>query len=278
MSTLLGIDVSANQGTVDWNTVRNADVVFGVARAIRENGLVDNFFVRNWTEMKSAGVIRGAYIFFNAAQDAAGQAQKFLSTVQIAENDLPPVLDIEKNEGVTGSKLIDSVQTWLEIMEKETGRKPIIYTGPSFWNSNMNDQFGSYPLWIARYGASKPDPLPKGWDSWTFWQYTETGKVAGVNGSVDMNYFNGTLDDLLVFVKGSASGAVVTPQPVAGTPATPTTPATSAQQQLYTVQAGDTLGAIAARFNVPLQTLVDANHLANANVILVGQKLEIPEA
>jgi lysozyme len=272
--TLLGIDVSANQGTVDWSAVRNAGVVFGVARAIRENGLVDNFFVRNWTEMKSSGIVRGAYIFFNAAKDAADQAQKFLSTVQVGENDLPPVLDIEKNEGVTGPALIESVQKWLDIVERETGRKPIIYTGLSFWNSNMNDQFGTYPLWIARYGVNNPEPLPKGWNSWTFWQYTESGSVAGIAGNVDMNHFNGTLDDLLAFVKGSGSGSIVTPQPALNI--APPSPAITLDPHLYTVQAGDTLGAIANRFNVSLQALVDLNQLANPNIIIVGQKLEIP--
>jgi LysM repeat protein len=45
---------------------------------------------------------------------------------------------------------------------------------------------------------------------------------------------------------------------------------------LYIVQAGDTLGAIAARFGVTIQAIINANSIANPNLIFVGQRLTIP--
>lgn len=53
-------------------------------------------------------------------------------------------------------------------------------------------------------------------------------------------------------------------------------PTIRTEPEEYIVQPGDTLGKIAAMFNVPLDTLVEANEIANPNVIDVGQRLLIP--
>jgi LysM repeat protein len=45
----------------------------------------------------------------------------------------------------------------------------------------------------------------------------------------------------------------------------------------YTVQPGDTLTSIARQFGVSLRSLMDANEIANANLIRVGRVLRIPE-
>ena len=61
--------------------------------------------------------------------------------------------------------------------------------------------------------------------------------------------------------------------PGTGTPTTPTTPTTGTS---YTVKAGDTLYAIALRYGVTITQLVNANGIANPNLIRVGQVLIIP--
>jgi lysozyme len=51
-------------------------------------------------------------------------------------------------------------------------------------------------LWVAHY-TEKPTPnIPSGFTDYTLWQYSESGAIAGINGNVDMNKFNGTLADL----------------------------------------------------------------------------------
>lgn len=52
----------------------------------------------------------------------------------------------------------------------------------------------------------------------------------------------------------------------------------SGKRVLYVVRAGDTVGAIAARYRVSIAAVVSANGLANAHVIRVGQRLTIPGA
>jgi lysozyme len=194
-SRLTGIDVSHYQGHVTWEAVKGAGCAFAFAKATEGAGVTDPFFATNWAGMKAAGLMRGAYHFYRAEQDAAQQAAHFLSVVQTQPGDLPPVLDIETGDGVTGGALVGGVQTWLDAVEPAAGVTPIIYTNASFWNAQFNDQFGRYPLWIAHYGPS-PSPLPRGWTDWTFWQYSQSLHINGVGGAADHDYFNGTPDDL----------------------------------------------------------------------------------
>ncbi|HEX8147368.1 MAG TPA: GH25 family lysozyme [Pyrinomonadaceae bacterium] len=196
-SRLTGIDVSHFQGHVDWQAVRAAGCVFAFAKATEGTGVTDPFFAANWAGMKAAGLLRGAYHFFRAAEPAAEQAAHFLSTVRFEPGDLPPVLDIELNDGVTGEPLVGGVQTWLDAVEPAAGATPVVYTNTPFWDAHFNEQFGSYPLWVAHYtSAPAPSPLPVGWSDWTLWQYSQSLHVNGVNGAADHDYFNGTLQAL----------------------------------------------------------------------------------
>jgi LysM repeat protein len=71
---------------------------------------------------------------------------------------------------------------------------------------------------------------------------------------------------------------IVTPTPfVATTPPPGTTPSVPAENPAtYVVQEDDTLYAIALRFNVDLNVLIELNGLSDPNDIQVGQELQIP--
>lgn len=202
MSTghLSGIDVSKWQGSVNWPEVKQAGIAFAFARATYGFSEVDSSFKDNWQGMKDAGITRGAYHFFLAADDPARQADFFINTVgSLDPDDLPPVIDVESDSGVS-STLVADVQTWLNTVAQGLGRTPIIYTAPSYWNANMNSAFGKYPLWVAEYGVAEPRTV-NGWTDWTFWQYSSTGKVAGVGNTVDLDYYNG--DTLTALINAS---------------------------------------------------------------------------
>ncbi len=47
-----------------------------------------------------------------------------------------------------------------------------------------------YPLWIAASRSGEP-PVPRGWSAWSFWQHSDKGKVPGVGGACDLDYFHG---------------------------------------------------------------------------------------
>lgn len=195
---LAGIDVSHWQGTVDWQRVAGHGISFAFIKATEGGDYTDPAFAANWAGAAPAGVARGAYHFYRPQTDAAAQAEHFLRTVQLRAGDLPPVLDVEVTDGRSASAIAAGVRTWLETVERATGRRPIVYTRASFWSAQMGD-FGAYPLWVAHYSAASPN-IPAGWSGWTFWQHSDAGRVAGISGDVDLNWFAGGGDDLQAFV------------------------------------------------------------------------------
>lgn len=207
-SQLQGIDVSNHQQTVDWNAVQQAGKIFAFMKATDGITYTDPEFATNWSGARAAGLLRGAYHFYETNDDPTAQAQNFLSAVQLEPGDLPPVVDIERTKsGESASQIVQDLQTWLDVVEQATGRVPIIYTSPGYWNSLGTSAFGRYPLWVAEYGVQSPKPVA-GWEGWTFWQYSESGTVTGISGSVDLDVFQGTLADLAALTCSPSPGRV----------------------------------------------------------------------
>jgi lysozyme len=213
---ILGIDVSNNNPPVAWMKVAETNkVTFAFAKAAEGATFKDSEFASNWSGMKDAGIVRGAYHFFRPNKTVDEQVDNFLSMVsRLSVGDLPPVLDLENYpdsvreqwEAIGSvSERIKMSQQWLEKVERALGIKPIIYTGPSFWKELMGDteELVEYPLWIANYvddyQTQKPLVPGNNWGGkgYTFWQFTEGGSVRGVKGQVDRNIFKGNLAKLL---------------------------------------------------------------------------------
>ena len=194
-----GIDISHYQGRINWEKLRNASigdapVSFVFIKATEGEKLLDDNFNRNFANARRNDLIRGAYHFFVPGVDPRKQANYYLSIAQLEPGDLPPVLDIEKKGDLTPEKLRHDVKVWLDIVEKEYGVKPVLYTGYKFKVDYLNTpEFNVYPYWIAHYYVEELEYKGK----WTFWQHTDCGKVSGIKGFVDCNIFNGTLQDLI---------------------------------------------------------------------------------
>ncbi|MEL7116886.1 MAG: GH25 family lysozyme [Pseudomonadota bacterium] len=199
--TVSGIDVSHWQGSVDWSAVKGSGVDFGIAKATEGVNTVDSEFAANWSGMGDAGILRGAYHFYTVGKDPQAQADHFMSVVTLGSGDLPPTVDIETESAGAESdaNLIKDLHTFLDLLKQNYGADPFIYTGPGFWNAHFDDSFSGYPLWVAEYGVSQPKPVT-GWTYWTIWQHSQTGSVPGVAGNVDLDTFNGGLDQLKKFL------------------------------------------------------------------------------
>jgi lysozyme len=191
---LSGIDVSHFQGDVDWAAVAAAGVRFAFMKATEGLADIDPRFARNWEHSRAAGLLRGAYHFLHPNLDAKQQAAHFLSVVTLDRDALPPALDVEVTNGVDPAALAACIETWLGVVEAALGCKPVIYTDPSFWRDNVGVDLSSYPLWLACY-APQPE-VPANWQSWTFWQHSQSGGVAGVAGPVDLDSCHLSLDQL----------------------------------------------------------------------------------
>lgn len=214
-TSLEGIDVSTYQGKVDWSAVRRAGKRFAFARVSYGTSKLDNQFARNWQGMKAAGLFRGVYQYFLASQDPIEQADLLIQKVgKLSPRDLPAVLDLESQQGVSDRVLIERALSWLERVAAGTGKRPIVYTSIGFFNTlEGNRVFADHVLWAANYGVRCPS-VPEIWKRWGFWQHSETGRVAGISGNVDLDVFNGSLADLEKLARGDDE----TEGPVAPTP------------------------------------------------------------
>jgi lysozyme len=192
-----GIDISKYQGTVDWGRVRKEGIRFAYLKVSEGGDHVDSHFYDNWSGAAAAGVPRGAYHFMYWCRTASEQAVWFTQAVPQDSTQLPPVLDVEWNHAsatcpkqTTPADAREKIRKMLEIMEYHTGKKPIIYTDIAFHRDVLEGQFPGYQFWL-RSVAAEPDARYTD-RSWTFWQYTATGRVPGVKGDVDRNAFNGS--------------------------------------------------------------------------------------
>lgn len=189
-----GIDVSHYQNQINWDTVAEQNINFVFIKASEGESIQDSLFQKNWNSLKKFDIKKGAYHFFRPGTDVKNQFANFKQIVKLEQGDLPPVLDIEVNDGVSKLDLVQNAKSWLSLCEEEYKIKPIIYTNLNFYKSTLAGYFDDYPLWIARYSNEKP--ILNYGNSWTFWQYGNRGQIRGIDGDVDFNVFNGSLEDL----------------------------------------------------------------------------------
>ena len=193
----VGIDVSEYQGEISWSYVDTIEkkypLHFVFIRATVGNNLVDRRFKRNWEGAKKNQMIRGAYHYYRPNENSLEQAELFIKTVKLKTGDLPPVLDIEKlpkNQSMTNLK--KGLRRWLQAIENHYKVKPIIYTGEKYYDDFLKEEFSDYLFWIANYNFYREEIQ----DGWLFWQFTERAAVPGIKENVDVNIYNGDLQQL----------------------------------------------------------------------------------
>ncbi len=194
---VVGIDVSEFQGKVDWEEVEILDekypVQFVFIRATAGNDRVDRQFKKNWEGAKENKIMRGAYHYYRPNENSIEQADLFIKTVKLQKGDLPPVLDIEKlpkNQSLDSLK--KGLKRWLTKVEKHYQVRPIIYSGERYYADFLKEEFGDYLFWIANYNFYRE----KIEDDWLFWQFTEKASLPGIKHRVDVNIYNGDIEQL----------------------------------------------------------------------------------
>ena len=193
----IGIDVSEYQGKISWSYVDTIEKKYPLhyvfIRATVGKDRPDRQFERNWLGAKENKMIRGAYHYYRPNENSLEQAELFITTVELEKGDLPPVLDIEKlpkNQSIANLKL--GLKRWLKAVESHYGVKPIIYTGERYYDDFLKEEFSDYLFWIANYNFYREEI-----DSdWLFWQFTEKASIPGIKGNVDVNIYNGDLQQL----------------------------------------------------------------------------------
>lgn len=182
-----GIDVSGWQGKIDWPRVKEG-VDFAYLKAGEGTTVVDNTYAFNAVSCLENQIPWGPYWYLRPARDPKEQADKFCTIA--GESPLPPMCDIETMGGTTAERVLENSAVFMAEVERLFGRRPILYTYPSFWAGltleRLKVTWTKYPLWIANYDVKAP-LVPRPWTGWHIWQTSGKGKVAGVPDIVDTN-------------------------------------------------------------------------------------------
>ncbi len=208
-----GIDVSSYQGLIDWPEIARQQVRFAFIKATEGTTLRDPRFDRNWREARAAGVVSGAYHYFQPERDGEQQARLFIDTVPRQAGDLPPVLDVEAPRFHDVATLRQEIRQWLTLVETHYGARPILYSNYAFYQRYLAGHFDDYPLWLAHYEVARP-ALPAA--RWLIWQHSDEAYLPGIRGAVDFNVFRGNYADLLALrLPPDAPPVAVLPKPAA---------------------------------------------------------------
>lgn len=188
-----GIDVSKFQGKINWKKVaKSGKVKFVYIRATEGTSIKDPCYKANVDSARKAGIKVGSYHVYSSKTTAYQQFDNFKSVVKKKNQDLIPVLDIEGYH--SGRLNMARVDKLLELMEKEYGAKPMIYTSEKVYKDHFRgNKYSSYHFFIAKY---KGTPSVR----YTLWQHSKCGKVSGISGAVDLDKFHSKhgLSDILL--------------------------------------------------------------------------------
>jgi GH25 family lysozyme M1 (1,4-beta-N-acetylmuramidase) len=185
-----GIDVSNHQRDIDFAAVRDDGIRFAIAKATEGVGYIDPYFGRNREGFNGVGIKFAAYHWLKPNQPWGAQADVFLRVTGGGDGCSFVMLDAEEN-GISD----DQVVNWCDRVADQTGKRVVIYCGTWTDPKERSDRWLKYTPCLAAYPSRviNPDPevlkVPRGpapWGFWTMWQYTSSGRVAGINtGNVD---------------------------------------------------------------------------------------------
>lgn len=197
-----GIDVSHHQQKISWGELDKNEVQFAFIKATEGGNHKDSLFQENWREAIRNNIPVAAYHFFTFCKEGDAQARNYIHYVPRDSIDLPPIVDLEYGGNCQRSNwnldIIGEITKYLDIIEDHYKRKVIIYTTNEFYKNYLTNRFPDNPIWIRNI-LTKPN-LPDE-RVWLFWQYTNRGRIKGINTIVDLNAFNGTRDDFDRLIK-----------------------------------------------------------------------------
>ncbi len=213
-NTLSGIDISHNNGVIDWSSVLSQkNIHFIILKATEGVNYIDSQFANHLaalTKLPLSNQSLGAYHFFHPKDAADMQANYFSQTLlNVAKGTSFDylALDVEVTDDCPPDKIALGINEFFNVTKKQLKNSDIltdnicwlVYTSPSFWDEHVDPVVSAVgqsaiekiiknqALWIAEYTQQVKPHLPKGWCNYRIWQHTSQGHIHGINTNVDLN-------------------------------------------------------------------------------------------
>ncbi|QIG66834.1 glycoside hydrolase family 25 protein [Rhizobium phage RHph_TM3_14A] len=223
MPNALVIDISHHQPDPDWKALKKGGTIGVILKATEGSSYVDPTYGKRNVEARAAGLCVATYHFLKPGDTAASQMDFYVKTVKPKDGDRL-IIDYEAN-GLKISDLETAIKRLAQIAPK---CEISVYGANGFLGAQLggarNDVLASTSLWIASYtSASVPTnrDLKGTWPVWSLWQYSDKGRVDGLDVNVDVNRWNGDPDKL----PGWFNSSLMPEETV--TPVPPTPPVTT---------------------------------------------------
>lgn len=198
-----GIDVSDNQGMIDWAKVKAAGVQFAILRSVRGSGKADYQFAANLAGCQAQGIPAAVYKYTYAtsqqtAMEEARQVVELLQSYGLRNTMVWWDVEDQATQRSLGKTVLTACIKAAQAVIEAAGYRFGIYTGLHVYNEKWFDfdRFVTIPLWMARYPSGKvvafgaePDEkyLPAVGRAIWGWQFSSAGNVPGINGNVDLD-------------------------------------------------------------------------------------------
>lgn len=200
IASSIGIDVSTFNRYIDWEEVRDAGVDFAILR-IGGRGwgsghiYTDRRFQEFYSAAQDVGMQIGVYFYSTATTvtEAVEEAEYIISVLHGAPLDMPVYLDIEYSgdypngradrlDKAVRTDIINAFSSTIRHAGYESG----VYSGAYYITHELDFRsLSQNSLWIANY--TQNSALPNVGYSYDIWQYTESGSIRGIFGTVDVN-------------------------------------------------------------------------------------------
>lgn len=255
------------------------------------------------------------FVTATTTAEAEQEARFFASLITGMDYTCRPVMDFEEFSGLSHTQINAIGKAFLEELESLTGVKPMLYTDAYAANTLWEERFGAYPLWVANYDVSEPEVTSGIWSGWAGFQYG-SGRVDGISDTVDLDRFTDAVlltgeekptpapdpkpdpappEDDFFYDQVQAGDTLwgisrrydTTVEAIAALNGIRDPnriyvgeilkiPKAVQDSTTYTVVPGDTLWAIAVRYDTTVEAIADLNGLRNPNLIYPGELLRIP--
>lgn len=215
------IDLSHHNTVLSLHDAAASGVVGVIHKATEGTHYVDPNAKQRFALTRDAGMCWGIYHFLRAG-NIDQQADWFLSQKNLRDEKTLIALDFEV-AGVSADDLL----MFLIRIEGVTGQKPVLYSGSFLKALKGQEKLSGYRLWLAQYGPKVI--LPKGFDDYFLWQYSDSGEVPGIKGTCDVSTSRLTNAELKQNWISQTVPADSTPEP-ADNPVIPTSEPDNAQK------------------------------------------------
>lgn len=194
MAEIKGIDVSANQGNINWKAVANYGMGFAILRITEKGNVIDPTFERNYKGCIENKIPVGVYKYSYATSigQIKTEANIVIKTLNKRKLDYPVFLDIEDKcqRNISKNIMMQMINAFRAIIVK-AGYKFGIYCGYSWYQNQLPEGAKKYDVWIARYsdpdlGTMQTRIKPK---AGIAWQYSQCATISGIPTKVDRSIF-----------------------------------------------------------------------------------------